>query len=170
MPDRSKPDQDGFIHTWLALFPAPQLAPSAREALDKQQIPGEESMRPRNEDKVSIGDKHLLWQTLLYRYLEIDFSILSIDDRDIAHINRNSVGYVATYLVAEKEMTDVTMLLGSTDEAKVYFNGQEVLRNTEKTGRTEIKTGEPAVTDKIMIRTGMPVLKPDASSVDKLTI
>ena len=38
---------------------------------------------------------------------------------------------MVAYLVCEKELTDLALLIGSNDQARIYLNGKEIFKFTE---------------------------------------
>src|SRR5207302_371676 len=52
-----------FIATWLLLAPiALEANQSGADALGKEQLPGEATLRPRAGDTVRVGDTQLVWK------------------------------------------------------------------------------------------------------------
>src|ERR1700756_4096739 len=77
--DAIKPDDEGFIRTWLVLAPLPYpVSDAVRKAeeegngagleeelvkeLAKEQVPGEGKLRPKEGDEVKVGDRILTWK------------------------------------------------------------------------------------------------------------
>lgn len=50
----------------------------------------------------------------------IDFNVI------LGHLTERSVAYVVCYLRSEAEQSDLRMLVGSDDVAKVYLNGMQI--------------------------------------------
>lgn len=124
--DAAKPDEEGFIRNWLILAPLPfGQADSGSEALGKQQVPDEAKLQPKEGDKVKSGDKEIAWKAYKSDSYLLDLNAF------LGQLTEDSVGYAVCYLVAEKEITDLTMKTGSDDQAKVYLNGKEVFKNEE---------------------------------------
>jgi hypothetical protein len=128
-PPRQGPQagrDEGFITTWLLLAPIP-LEPnqSGADALGKEQLKGEATLRPRAGDTVRVGDKDLTWQEYRAKDYFFDFNdFLGAQTED-------SVGYAVCYVRAPAEMRDVQLRTGSDDQAKIYLNGQEVFRQDQ---------------------------------------
>ena len=124
--DAFKPDEEGFIRNWLVLAPFPfGEAQNGADALDKQQIPDEAKLQPKEGDKVKSGDKALAWKPYKAESHLIDLNAF------LGQQTEDSVGYAVCYLVADSEMKDLIMKTGSDDQAKVYLNGKEVFKNPE---------------------------------------
>jgi hypothetical protein len=124
--DAIKPDEEGFIRTWLVLAPLPYgAAQNGTEALAKEQVPGEAKLRPKEGDKVKAGDKELTWKKH-----KCDSHLLDLN-AFLGQQTEDSVGYAVCYVVADEKMDNLTMKTGSDDQAKVYLNGREVFKNEE---------------------------------------
>src|SRR5712692_2365532 len=92
--DVSKPDDEGFICNWLVLAPLPfGAAQSGSEALAKEQVPGEAKLRPKEGDKVKVGDKELTWKKH-----KCDSHLLDLN-AFVGAQTEDSVGYAVCYLV-----------------------------------------------------------------------
>jgi hypothetical protein len=119
-----KPDDDGFIRNWLVLAPIPNGENvSGTDALAKQFIPDEGKLKPKADEKVKIGDLELTWKAVDAGDYAINFnSVLGQQTED-------STAYAVTYVVADSEMKDLHLKMGSDDQAKVYINGKEILKN-----------------------------------------
>jgi len=62
-PEEFTPRSDGFIRDWLLLAPIQLDANSSgAEAIDKNQIPDEGSLKPKAGDKVTVEGKELTWK------------------------------------------------------------------------------------------------------------
>jgi hypothetical protein len=143
-----KPDDEGFVRDWLMLAPAPIPEGSGQDEIDKKQIADEASIKPKAGDKQKVGDKELEWRVYRAPDYHVDFN------KAIGSDNEDVVGYLVAYLACDKEMTDVTLLMGSNDQAKVYLNGKEVLKNGD--GRTLDKDSDKA--DKLTLNKGVNVV------------
>ncbi len=121
-----KPDDEGFIRNWLMLAPLPYgEAQDGKEALGKQQVPDEAKLRPKEGDKVKVGDKELAWKAYKADSHLLDFNAF------LGQTTEDSVGYAVCYLVADDDIKDLTMKTGSDDQAKIYLNGKEVFKFDE---------------------------------------
>src|SRR5262249_7034748 len=119
--DAFKPDDEGFIRNWLVLAPLPYGdAQTGTEALAKQQVPSEAKLKPKEGDKVKVGDKQFTWKKH-----NCDSHLLDINGL-LGQQTEDSVAYAVCYLVSNEKMPDLTMKTGSDDQAKVYLNGKEV--------------------------------------------
>jgi hypothetical protein len=122
--DTYKPDDDGFIRNWLVLAPIPNGEnASGTDALGKEFIAGEGKLKPKADEKVKIGDLELTWKAIDAGDYAINLnSILGQQTED-------STAYAVVYLVADSDMKDLHLKMGSDDQAKVYINGKEILKN-----------------------------------------
>ncbi len=119
--DAIKPDDEGFIRDWLVLAPLPfGAAQSGTDALAKEQVPGEAKLRPKEGDKVKVGDQALTWKKH-----KCDSHLLDLN-AFLGKETEDSVGYAVCYLVTGEKMENLTM-----NQAKVYRNGKEVFTNEE---------------------------------------
>jgi len=120
-------DSDGFITNWLLLAPIPfAQGKDAAESLDAELIPNEAKLQPKAGDKVKVNGVELTWTAI--SAMDYFFNISDIvggTDTD------NKVAYAVTYVSADKEMKDVRLLIGSDDQAKVYFNGKQVIHSDQ---------------------------------------
>ena len=118
----AKPDAEGFVRDWLMLAPLPIPEETGAEEVDKQQVENEASIKPKAGDKQKVGDKEGTWKAVKAKDYYLDLN------ETLGTPNEDVVGYLVSYVVADKDMSDVTMLIGSNDQAKVYLNGKEVFK------------------------------------------
>ncbi len=119
-----KPDDEGFIRNWLMLAPI-KLAQenNGAEEIDKQQIKDEGKIQPKEGDKTKAGDTELTWKAI--KAAESFFDVNEI----LGSPTENVAGYFVAYINVPAEKKDVTLLMGSNDQGKVYFNGKEVVKS-----------------------------------------
>jgi hypothetical protein len=128
LPDEEQSGQndDGYITTWLLLAPIPmEEGQSGADALNKEQLPKEAKLQPKAGDKVKVGSEELVWKKYQATDFFFDFNGF------LGKQTEDSVGYAVCYIRADAEMKDVTLKIGSDDQAKVYLNGKEVLKHEE---------------------------------------
>lgn len=143
-----KPDDEGFIRDWLMLAPASIAESTGQDEIDKKQIADEGSIKPKAGDKQKVGDKELTWKAIKAKDYHVDVNqALGSDNEDV-------VGYLVAYVACEKEMPDLTMLIGSNDQAKVYLNGKEVVKFDQT--RTIDKDSDKA--EKVTLNKGVNVI------------
>lgn len=142
---QSKPDAEGFIRDWLMLAPFPIAENSGVDEIDKKQIENEASIKPKPGDKQKVGDKEGAWKAIQSKEYSVDLN------EAVGTPNEDVVGYLVTYVVADKDMPDLTLLIGSNDQAKVYVNGKEVLKFDQT--RTVEKDSDKA--DKVALNKGV---------------
>jgi hypothetical protein len=95
---------------------------TATDELDKKQIADEGAIKPKPGDKQKVGDKEQTWTAVKAKDYYLDLNeTLKTDNADV-------VGYLVAYVVCDKEMPDLTLLMGSNDQGKVYLNGKEVVK------------------------------------------
>ena len=114
-------DADGYIRHWVMLAPIPLGEGEAgTEAIYRQQIRGEATLRPKAGDAAKVGGKELTWQnvTAATNYFDLNAILKSLNDR--------AAGYMVTYIECETEIRDVIMAVASNDEGRIYFNGVDI--------------------------------------------
>ena len=127
----AKPDAEGYIRNWLLLAPIPLGGENiGAEQIDKDQVEKEAALQPKEGDKVKVKDKELTWKKVQSKEAVFDFN------ETLGAPQENVAGYLVAYLVCEKELTGLTLLIGNNDQARVYLNGKEVFKFTE-TGTLE---------------------------------
>ena len=125
-PEQFKPDRDGFIRNWLILAPIPLASDSSgAEAIDKNQLPDETALKPKEGDKVKVGNKELVWKKVQTKDYYFDINEI------LGTPTENSVAYAVCYVVVDTDLTDLKVKMGSNDQAKLYVNGKEILKFTE---------------------------------------
>jgi hypothetical protein len=124
--DSLRPDSDGYIRDWVMLAPvAIRDGETCAEALLKNQIPNEAALRPKAGDKVKVGGKELVWQSVTAATNYFDFN------ETLKSINDHVAGYMVTYIECDKEMPDVIVAVASNDQGRIYFNGVDIYAFTE---------------------------------------
>jgi hypothetical protein len=118
----SKPDEEGFIRDWLMLAPFSIPESSGADEIDKKQVENEAALKPKAGDKQKVAGREEAWKAIKSKEFSVDLNAT------IGTPNEDVVGYLVTYVVADKDMPDLTLLIGSNDEAKVYLNGKEVIK------------------------------------------
>jgi hypothetical protein len=119
-------NEEGFVTTWLLLAPIP-LGENANgaEALGKEQVEGEANLKPKAGDKQKAGDKELEWKEYKVKDYFFDFNDL------LGKQTEDSAGYAVCYIIAPSDMDAIKLKTGSDDQAKVYLNGKEVLKQDQ---------------------------------------
>jgi len=114
-------DDEGFIRAWLILAPIPLAeGQDPSEAIDKEQLKGEAKLAPKAGDTVKVGDKEVAWKKVTAEDYYFDINKL------LGAETTRSVAYAVTYLVADDDVKDAVLKIGSDDGCKVYVNGKEV--------------------------------------------
>lgn len=151
--DAFEPDAEGYIRHWVMLAPIalPEGDPGS-EAIYRQQVRDEASLRPKAGDKVKIGGKELIWQNITASTNYLDFNAI------LNTVNDRAAGYMVTYIECETELHDVTMAVASNDEGRIYFNGVDIYLFSEPRplmldadkGRVTLKKGVNVIVFKII--------------------
>src|SRR3954471_9267801 len=120
--DAAKPDAEVFIRDWLMLAPFSIPESSGADEIDKKQVENESALKPKAGDKQKVAGREEAWKAVKAKEFSVDLN------QAVGTPNEDAVGYLGTYVVADKDMPDLTLLIGSNDEAKVYLNGKEVIK------------------------------------------
>jgi hypothetical protein len=118
-------DAEGFIVDWLMLAPFSIPEESGGDEIDKQQIAKEGDLRPKAGDTQKVGDKQGTWKAVKAKEYDLDFN------EALGTQNEDVVGYLAAYVVADKDMPGLTAAIGSNDQAKLWLNGKELYKFAE---------------------------------------
>jgi hypothetical protein len=139
--DTLKPDDEGFIRDWLVLaaIPTPEGQTGA-EALAKQQVPNEAKLKPKEGDKVKVGDKEYTWKKHKSDSYLLDLNAF------LGQQTEDSVAYAVCYVITQEKMPNLTLKTGSDDQAKVYLNGKEVWKNEEDRATEKDQDSTPNLT------------------------
>ena len=117
-------NDEGFLTTWLLLVPIPlEENQTGADAVGKQQVKDEAKLQPKAGDKVKAGGKDLAWKEYKVKDYFFDFNDF------LGKQTEDSVGYAVCYVHAPAEMKNVKLKIGSDDQAVVYLNGKEVIKN-----------------------------------------
>jgi hypothetical protein len=117
------PQVQGFLQTWLVLFPLPFASgETGTQALDRPQIPGEAQLQPRAGDRVLVGGRELLWQE--YRSPKPVVNLNAM----LGRVGERSVAYAVCYLESDRARDGLWLQVGADDQAKVYLNGRQIYR------------------------------------------
>jgi hypothetical protein len=124
----SRARDPGAIKQWLVLAPIRlegKTKAAAIAALDQEQIPQESGLQPRAGDRVLFGSTERQWTPALLTDYDLDFNQLLGEEPEYC------VGYAICYILSDAAKSELTMRIGSDDEAKAYLNGEEVYRWAE---------------------------------------
>ncbi len=122
------PGDAGVIRDWLVLAPLPFKGASDLNLL-RQQVPNESQLRPRAGGRPSVGDSGPSWTPL-----HLGNVAYQLDFRGWVNSNHPAletdwqVGYAVTYVWSDHEQSNLTLLVGSDDQSRVYWNGEEIYR------------------------------------------
>jgi hypothetical protein len=145
----AKPDDEGFIRDWLVLGPFALGEENAgAQHIDKTQLENEGLIKPKPGDKQKVGDVERAWKAITAKDYYFDLNEL------LGERHENVLGYLVTYVVADKDMPDVVLQMGSNDQGKIFLNGKEVVKFTET--RAIDKDQDKA--DKVQLNKGLNVI------------
>jgi WD40 repeat protein len=115
------PHAQGFIRAWLLLLPLSfASSESGGQALDRQQVPGEVSLRPKSGQSVPVGSRELVWREYHSPDAIVDFNAV------LGQVTDRSVAYAVCYVESERARKDLWLQVSCDDQSKVYLNGREV--------------------------------------------
>jgi WD40 repeat protein/serine/threonine protein kinase len=118
---RPAPDAPGFVQDWLVLAPL-GLEPGESEAegQEREQVPGEARLQPKQGDRVLVGGRECTWQVHRAKAPVLDFN------RFVGKLSEHCVAYAVCYVISDVSRNDLLLQIGSDDHAKVYLNGEVV--------------------------------------------
>ncbi|HEY3323636.1 MAG TPA: hypothetical protein VGP72_24490 [Planctomycetota bacterium] len=122
--DAFKLDDEGYIRNWLKLGPI-QLDDKAgshdednqKDFFNKGVFVDAVKATPAEKDKLKAGDKELAWTAV-----KADDAIVSFDEQD------NTMNIIKAYVIAEADVADAAISIGSDDSSCWNVNGTEVVR------------------------------------------
>ena len=132
-----KPNDEGFIVNWLCLFPIALDNEMGAAALEVEQVKGQAKIQPKAGDKVKIGGEEHKWEAQ-----EADETgLLNFEAINSAD---NAAAYAVCYVIVENDWKG-KVKIGSDDEAILWINGKEIIRN-ETPRPVDIDQDEASVT------------------------
>ncbi|MEW6158248.1 MAG: hypothetical protein AB1813_12490 [Verrucomicrobiota bacterium] len=155
--DALQPDSDGYIRHWLLLAPiALAEGETGSEAIFKEQIKDEATLRPKAGDKLKIGGKELTWKAITATTNYFDFAA------SVNTLGEKEAGYAVTYIECETEKPDVIMAVASNDQGRIYLNGVDIyvwseprtLTLDSEKGRVTLKKGVNVIVFKVINEQG----------------
>jgi hypothetical protein len=155
--DALQPDSDGYIRHWLLLAPiALAEGETGSEAIFKEQIKDEATLRPKAGDKLKIGGKELTWKAITATTNYFDFAA------SVNTLGEKEAGYAVTYIECETEKPEVIMAVASNDQGRIYLNGVDIyvwseprtLTLDSEKGRVTLKKGVNVIVFKVINEQG----------------
>jgi hypothetical protein len=142
----ARPDADGYLRDWLLFAPIYlEEDTPGHENLDQNQIANEAALQPRPGDKLRVQRRELTWTSVRAKDAVFDFNQVLGEQHDW------TAGYLVAYVVCDRELTGLNLLVGHNDQARVYLNGREVFRHelpstlSKDSGKVENVTLKPGV-------------------------
>jgi WD40 repeat protein/serine/threonine protein kinase len=114
----------GRIRQWLVLAPISSKARNGVAALAREQIPDEAHLHPRVGDRIQLGDTKWSWRAFELDDYRINFNQLSTSPDEV-------VAYAVCYIQSEAAKTNLSIMIGSVNQARLYLNGQDLYRCEE---------------------------------------
>lgn len=121
-PQASGTDAEGFIRSWLVLAPIAIEGESGAAEIDRDVLKGEATIKPKADDKVSVGGKELSWKAHQTTDYYIDF-LQSFGKERGEYV----AGYAVAYVIADADMK-ATLALSTNDQGKAWLNGTQVFK------------------------------------------
>ncbi len=132
-----KPNDEGFIANWLCVLPITLDSETGAAALDVEHIKGQGKIQPKAGEKIKIGSETFTWEAQ-----EADETgLLNFETINGAD---NAAAYAVCYVIVENDWKGKAKT-GSDDQAVLWINGKEVIRNETPRG-TDIDQDEAEVT------------------------
>jgi hypothetical protein len=149
-PKTYKPDDEGYIRNWLLLEPV-KLSEDVsghdeeheKPVFEKEWVKAEH--HPKDGDKLKTGGKEFAWVAKEVAQAVADFTEI-FADKD----HEQCLFLGVFYVVAEKDIENVKLSIGSDDSSVWRVNGKEVIRvyagrdydkDTDKSGPLTLKKG-----------------------------
>lgn len=88
--------------------------------MEQEQIANEARLRPREGDRVRVGQNELVWTAARNDDYRIDFN------RFLGRGTTNSVAYAVAYIMSDTDKTGLVVKTGSDDLARLFLNGKEI--------------------------------------------
>ena len=124
-------DAKGYIRNWLVLAPINFGAGYVADDIDKNQVPNEANLAPKEGDKQTVKseegtppkmvDKEFTWVKVTPADYFIDFNAVAKLDS-----STGTGAYAVAYLNAPEEIKGVTLSLSTNDDGKIFLNGKKV--------------------------------------------
>jgi hypothetical protein len=124
---RTAPDADGFLRRWLLLEPIVSTGLTenvVREAVKKEHFPKQFTMIPRDGEKVTAGDKELVWHAVEATNYNVNLFHFA---RSLGKPTSDVLFWAVTIVDAPRELRDVRLAIGSNAASVWWVNGQEVV-------------------------------------------
>jgi hypothetical protein len=113
-------DAEGFIRNWLVLAPIGINGDSGATEIHHDFLNGEAKVKPKADDKATIGGSTMTWKAHRTSDFFIDFRA-SFDPNGGEYV----AGYAVTYVLADAPM-NLTLALGTNDQGEAWLNGKEI--------------------------------------------
>lgn len=132
LPAVSKPDEDGFIRRWMVLEPINKPNRSntvftdsyLRENFNKEYFAGQQTILPKNGDKVVVNGKSLAWHELEANRFNMKLFRFATGNE----LQEYGVLYWAvTVIDCPEEIKNVRLAAGSNSASMWWVNGKEEL-------------------------------------------
>jgi WD40 repeat protein/class 3 adenylate cyclase len=144
----------GAIKQWLILGPIP-LAPGQTEVdgLDRDLVANEAALRPRAGERMRAAGGELTWRAVRLSNYLVDFN------KAFGGFYEHAAVYAVCYVRSPTAQSNLKLLVGSDDQAKIYLNGKRVYRQTKArlavpdenmVGDIDLRAGENVLVFKVV--------------------
>jgi hypothetical protein len=114
----------GFIQDWLVLAPLKVKDDDGwSEQLEREYIPGEARLQPREGKPVLVEGQEWTWQAHHGEEPILDFNRL------IGPLGISGAAYAVCYVISPVERNDLLLQVGNSQKVKLYLNGEEVYKH-----------------------------------------
>ena len=127
-------DPEGFIGNWLILDPielgdkaGTHEEDSQKEFFDKEYFPGQAGSTPEAGTKVKVGDKEIAWRAVANGAQEATINLRAWAEH-AGKPTDNTVVLGVCYIMADADMNNLKLKIGSDDSACWRLNDKEVIR------------------------------------------
>ncbi len=119
-----KVDGEGFINNWLVFGPiqvddraSKNDAENQKDFFDKEQFPGQFKATPAAGDKFKVGAAEIA-----FKEQKAEDGMLTLTEQD------NTLNIIYAYVIAENDIPEAVLSIGSDDGSCWKLNGEELIR------------------------------------------
>jgi WD40 repeat protein len=157
------PGDPGAIRQWLVLAPMPFQGNANLNVL-RQQISHEAGLRPRASSHPSEAPGTLAWTSVQLGEVSLKLDFVELLNKiKPGSATEHQAAYAVSYVLSERPQTNLTLLVGSDDTARIYLNEKEIYRqlnprmwqaDQDEVSGVELKAGLNVLVFKVANDTG----------------
>jgi hypothetical protein len=120
----TSPGADGYIRDWVVIGPIPYKGDTTEGVLGRDDLDRESSIKPFPGQNVAIRCEALRW-TVAHSdepCLDLNRAFHPTEWHPVA----DSFGYMVAYIVADRDIPNLTLRLDHDDAVRLWLNGREV--------------------------------------------